>query len=174
MWTENGKKLLNKQLTSNVTGMAVTFTNVLGTDETQNYNSIISGVLGNHSYYVPELTSKGNTQTALKYLIYVGTGTTEPTVGDITLENPVAFKCVQVPTITMGADGKNALINYVLQNDTGEAKTITEIGLCGFVVSSTNSNNVLFNRRLLENPVTIADGEAYSFSFSWNTNNLSE
>lgn len=174
MWTNNGKKLLNKQLAGDAPGMGLTFTNVLGAEENQNYNSIISGVLTYNSYYVSELTGKANNQAALKYCLYVGTGTTEPTVGDITLEKPVAFSCPQAPTITMGTDGKNILINYILQNNTGEPHTITEIGLCAFVVSSTSANNVLFNRRLLENPVTIANGETYSFSFSWNTANLAE
>lgn len=185
MWTNNGRKLFCKQLSTRFTNTSggasdFTFKGSLGQDIEMNYNSVISGVPTNLSYTVSDITgnvANNNAEYYGHWILYIGTGSTSPTEEDYTLESPVTFTCPVVPQISRGSNFTSLLITYTYRNNTEETKTITEIGLCARVNASTSTGGspaVLFNRRLLDDPVTMAPGDSAAFSFTIDTSNLTE
>lgn len=181
MWTKNGKKIIIKQLSkdwTNAVGSNFLFRASNDTDVTMGYSDVISGVLTSLDYMKPNITDNpaaAGAQYTLRWELYIGTGTTPPTEDDITLANPVSFTCPVLPQISRGNNYTTLLITYTFTNNTDETKTITEIGLCGRVKTSTSGNPaVLFNRRLLENPVTMEAGDIKVFTFTIDTSNLTE
>ena len=186
MWTNNGRKLICKQLSTKFTNTAnntsdFTFKGCLGDDLTCLHSVFISGVVSNLNYLVPDMTANAksaSTDYAQHWLLHIGTGTTPPTEEDFALESPVTFTCPVVPQISRGANLTTLLITYTFQNNTEETKTITEIGLCARVNYTTNtvggSPAVLFNRRLLDHPVEMNPGDSATFSFTIDTANLTE
>lgn len=185
MWTNNGRKLICKQLSTKfttTTGNAsdFTFKGCLGQDIQAIYNLFISGVITNLNMVHPDMTSNVKSNSTDYYghwILYIGTGTTPPTEEDYILENPVAFPCPVIPQISRGSNLTTLLITYTYQNDTEETKTITEIGLCARVNSATTAGGspaVLFNRRLLDHPVVMVPGSSATFSFTIDTANLTE
>lgn len=185
MWTNNGKKLICKLLS---TGFSVTssdassfiFTGSTGVDITASYDTNIDGVVNSTNQHIPEITSSvpsSSTSYYKKWCLYIGTGTTAPAEDDITLEAPVSFTCPVAPQISRGTNYTTLLITYTFNNDTAETKTITEIGLCArlnYATSGDGSPAILFNRRLLDNPVTMAPGDSAAFTFTIDTSNLTE
>lgn len=177
MWTNNGKKLFCKLLQGNSSTGEGTKINLTTTTNTNvNTNSLVNssgGVFSQITYY-NNSKSITETSTSLRgyWTLYIGTGTTPPTVDDYTLEAPIEATLLVAPTMFIGGEGVSGTLNFVLQNDTGSEQIITELGLVGRFDSSATP--CLFNRRLLENPVTMQNGEAYNFTFAWNTSNLAE
>ena len=176
MWTNNGRKLLNRQFIGDGGSYTNTFTidyiDSQGNTVTVPYNYTVD------NYQAPILTDYNinnalANNNAYRFILFCGTGTTEPTVDDYTLANPVTMKLVATPSLINNEDDLGGLLTFVLQNNTGSEQTITEIGL-GAATSETPYMPILFNRRLLENPVTMQNGETYAFSFAWNTSNLAE
>lgn len=175
MWTNNGRKLLNRQFI----GEGGTYTNTFDIDyiDSQGNTATISYHNSVDNNGVPKLTDY-NINNALDYdnprrfILFCGTGTTEPTVDDYTLANPVTMKLVATPSLINNEDNLGGLLTFVLQNNTGSEQTITEIGL-GAAIEKPYMP-ILFNRRLLDTPVTMQNGETYAFSFAWNTSNLAE
>lgn len=185
MWTNNGKKLICKLLSTNfsvVTSNASSFifTGSTGVNVTATYDTEIDGVPSGGSYHIPEITGNVTSNQAYyykKWCLYIGTGTTAPTENDITLEAPVSFTCPVSPQISRGTNYTTLLITYTFNNDTAETKTITEIGLCARLNNATTGDGspaILFNRRLLNNPVTMAPGDSAAFTFTIDTSNLTE
>lgn len=183
MWTKNGKKMFLKQLSTTFTNSSASNFLVRGctdADITWSYNYNISGVHTSLDELVYSMTANAkssNLSYAYKWLIYLGTGTTPPAEDDIILENPVTFTCPVVPQISRGNNYTTLLITYTFTNNTDTTQTITEIGLCARVntlTSGTGSPAVLFNRRLLENPITMEAGESKVFTFTIDTTDLSD
>lgn len=179
MWTKNGKKLFCKQLsevfTSN-TASDFLFRGCTDTDITVPATTSVSGVPSAVAAIIPDMNTLNVSGSYSKvWHLYIGTGTTPPTENDITLENPVTFTCPVLPQISRGDNYTTLLITFTFTNNTDETKTITEIGLCSRMSSATSNNPaILFNRRLLENPVIMNAGESYTFSFTIDTSNLQE
>lgn len=181
MWTKNGKKIIIKQLNkdwTNTAGSNFSFRASNDTDVTMAYSDIITGVhtvLGNMKFNITDSPASAGSAYTLKWELYIGTGTTEPTEDDITLANPVSFTCPVLPQISRGDNYTTLLITYTFTNNTDTTQTITEIGLCGRVKSSSSGNPaVLFNRRLLDTPVTMEAGISKVFTFTIDTSNLTE
>lgn len=66
-------------------------------------------------------------------------------------------------TPTLG-DIFNGYMNF--RNDTAENVIVKEIGICGNPTSGNNIvNMILYYRKVLDNPITIAPGEVYSFNY---------
>ena len=176
MWTNNGRKLLNRQFIGNggtyATTFNMTYINSQGNEVTSTYGNPVNNAAAPSitSYDISTAIANNNTY---RYILYCGTGTTEPTVDDYTLANPITMDLVTTPSLINNTNNTGGLLTFVLQNNTGSEQTITEIGLAAGVESATRYP-VLFNRRLLENPVTLQDGDTYAFSFAWDTSNLAE
>lgn len=183
MWTKNGKKILIKQLTDKFTNTSSSYSDFLfrgctDIDVTLSYNQSVAGVPTTISKIIYDMTANPPENDTIYYWtwqLYLGTGTTPPTEDDIILENPVTFTCPVLPQISRGDNYTSLVITFTFTNNTSETKTITEIGLCSRLKNGSSDNPaVLFNRRLLDNPVTMNAGDSYVFSFKIDTSNLSE
>lgn len=98
--------------------------------------------------------------------LHVGTGTSAPDVSNIGLTNRGAGLTVINRTGTNVSQSieptadRIGVFTVTYKNNTESDITVTEVGLC----SDVDSWYVLFARELLETPVTIAPGEAYTFT----------
>lgn len=176
MWTNNGRKFLNRQFIGTGGGSTNTFNidyiDSQGNSTTASYNYTVTNTQAplQTSYNINTALANNNSS---RFILFCGTGTTEPTVEDYTLANPITMDLVATPSLINNDNDLGGLLTFVLQNNTGSEQTITEIGLASaFPVSPYMP--VLFNRRLLDTPVTMQDGETYAFSFAWNTSDLAE
>lgn len=177
MWTENGKKMFCKQLstswTANNSMNNFSFIDCTNTPRNMNYNVLINNIASDPTYHKPGMTELStNNNEYCFWDIYIGTGTTLPTKDDITLEAPVEFTLPVKPQISRGNNYTTILITYTFTNNTKETKTITEIGLCTRVANQSPA--VLLNRRLLDTPVVMNAGDSKVFTFTIDTSNLSE
>lgn len=103
-------------------------------------------------------------------VIFVGTGDTPVTSNDYCLDNAVEL-AVTAASCTHTENNKT-YISRTFQNNTGSSVTITEIGCyvfrCNANLNTTALNNldiVMIGRRVLQSPVTIADGDMYTFHY---------
>lgn len=92
--------------------------------------------------------------------IRVGTGNTQPTRADYTLENDVTSSFTFVSGTTL-ISGHEPYLTNILKNDTENDITITEIAWCMGVYSI---GSLIVTRQVLETPITIPVGKSYSFS----------
>lgn len=173
MWTNNMKKLISYIF---ATGNSGTFKPILP-DGTEFSGSTISSFpwgqtsTSSSSYIIINETTNAGSYKVGKFGLLVGIGTTEPSVEDYCLANqveltPVSFQCTNsdgtlFPTVT-----------HTMRNNSGGTLIITEIGLYWAPISS--SPPCLLGRKLLETPVTMEDGEAYTFQYNIDLRNLSE
>lgn len=124
------------------------------------------------------VTNKSNTSgneqgTALIYngfVLFVGTGTTEPTAADYKLATPVTLD-VTGASCTHNANGKT-YVTRTFTNNTGADVTVNELGCYVFksVASCTASSCpttpvVMIGRTVLDTPVTIANGDSQTFTY---------
>ena len=99
-------------------------------------------------------------------VIFVGTGDTPVTSNDYCLDNAVEL-AVTAASCTHTENNKT-YISRTFQNNTGSSVTITEIGCYVFRCHATGQNKldiVMIGRRVLQSPVTIADGDMYNFHY---------
>lgn len=103
--------------------------------------------------------------------IYTGSGTTEPTAEDYTLESP--YSDVQMISCTgSGAETTAGTVppyktyTTTLENKAEENRTISEVGLLiGFPSSTSSKVKLLMAREVLSSPVTLEPGDTVTFTF---------
>lgn len=134
-----------------------TYTNIV---ISEGYTSInVSGI----TYYVPS----GN-----GLIIFLGTGDTAEKEGDYCLASPVKLTPTSAACL-QDANGKT-VVQRSFTNGTGADVTVKEIGLylfgskSGFYTAGSNPDNslVMIARKVLETPVTIANGDTTPFQYT--------
>lgn len=172
MWTLNGKKVVGGLLSGiEANNLGITYTDITGTDIEVTYSggwNYSGGVCSTSQYKTLDTyTSTG------KFALYVGSNGTPPTENDYTLDT-VNLTPTQNPTLTR--TDTQTLIAFTLTNNTDSEQTIREVGLCTAALS-TSSNvyiRLLLNRKVLDTPITMAIGDTYIFTFTYDTSNLTE
>jgi hypothetical protein len=97
-----------------------------------------------------------------KYGLYVGSGTTPPTLDDIDLENEFTSSVLSFSENTWSASGSgNVVFTRSFTNITNENLTISEIAL----YTRATSPSCLLAREVLGIPRTVAPNETVTFSF---------
>lgn len=102
--------------------------------------------------------------------IYVGSGTTEPTLDDYNLENIDSRLSLVTKSGTNTSENASYEQNYIasfsatFMNKTEDDITISEIGLIG--ESSSYQKKAMIARDLLDEPRTIHPGKTYTFSMT--------
>lgn len=172
MWTLNGKKVVGGLLSGIGTdNVGITYTDITGADITVTYSgswNFNGGICSTTQYKTLDTYT-----TAGRFALYVGSNGTPPTENDYTLDT-VNLTSTQNPTLTR--TGTQTLIAFTLTNNTDSEQTIREVGLCTAALS-TSSNiymRLLLNRKVLDTPITMAVGDTYIFTFTYDTSNLSE
>lgn len=187
MWTNNGKKILASYVFvgNNSAPETLTFMNrITVTFKTfYNYSSStpggVSSAISTNTYNSnndPSLESGSMGTSSGGIAIFVGTGTTEPTAEDTTLENLVPMELSSAGTpVTIQTSGTTTTISFNIVNSSGSEQTITEIGLaCCCMYQSQKSWWVLMNRKLLPEPVTMGVDEVYTFTYQLDWANLTD
>lgn len=187
MWTNNGKKILASYVFAGNYSAPETLTfmnGITGTYKTfYNYSSStpsgVSSTINASTYNSNNDPSLENGTMGINsgsIAIFVGTGTTEPTVEDTTLENLVPMEVSSAGTpISIQTSGTTTTISFNIVNSSGSEQTITEIGLaCCCMYQSQKSWWVLMNRKLLSEPVTMGVDEVYTFTYQLDWANLTD
>lgn len=98
----------------------------------------------------------------------LGTGTTPATDSDYNLESKVSLT-----SVSKSKNYGNASYVYTLTqgfiNNTDSAITVSEIGLMfydKYAPDTTRHKDILLGRIVLDNPIVIAPGEIYTFSYT--------
>ena len=186
MWTNNGKKILASYTFVYNNSADVTLTFMSGASSTFKtfYNSSTNvpsgastvGTSTYNSYNAPSVENNSIGVSSGQIGIFVGTGTTEPTAEDTTLENlvPMTLSTAGTP-VSIQTSGTTTTISFNLVNSSGSEQTITEIGLaCICMYQSQKSWWVLLNRKLLPEPVTMGVDEVYTFTYQLDWANLTD
>ena len=132
------------------------------------YTGITNGSSSSSSATYP-----ANRYTGL--IIYVGTGETPVTANDYKLDTPISLSVVSASCII---NSNNTVeVERTFQNNTENDVVIKEIGLYVFASQSNQQSQVLtlpilIGRKVLNEPVTILVGAAYTFNYSINMNNI--
>lgn len=115
---------------------------------------------------VPQTPIGWGYSTGITFLSY-GSGTTDPTTDDYTLESPISTLTGSSASCGKTASGKQ--YTQVVTNETNEDITITELGL--FVLVHINSiselamrSSVMLYREVLDTPVTLEPGQTATFT----------
>lgn len=99
----------------------------------------------------------------------VGFGDTPETINDYSLENPnYISNTLTFLNSQIISKGDREIYNMValFRNDTGSNVTVKEIGYYATMANTSSpSYNALLSRKVLNNPITIAPGESYSFNY---------
>lgn len=173
MWTNNMKKLISAMFGVN---NYQTFKPILTDGIEYNSNYFTAFPFGNNTTTLATAIIKNETisisnQASGKFGLLVGIGDTEPTVEDYALANQVvldtvSFQCTNsngtlFPTVT-----------HTMTNNSGGTLVITEIGL--YIGIYSNTKPCLLGRKLLETPVTMENGQSYTFQYNIDLTNLQE
>lgn len=170
MLTKNGKKLLlyclmNSSQTGNSSPIPTsdtTLVNISGSEKTTylSLNSMYSFINSlNHMITVPTTDSVT--------FIRIGTGTTAATENDYKLEAPVTgVTCDSVITAISGNDSKKTY-TATFSNTTDADVVVTEIGFLTnfYYYSSSDNDNFLLDRIVLDTPITIPAGESKAITY---------
>lgn len=146
MLTSNGKALL-KINSTNTRIVNSKFKLTSGNDRT----------LGGQGEYVGLMTS---------LTAKLGSGTTEPTADDYSLETPDSNLSLSLAINTANTDTPSYEQNYIFisqvtyKNNTNESITVSEIGVIGTI---TGYGDVLITRDTFK-PITIEPNKSYNFS----------
>lgn len=104
------------------------------------------------------------TQNSITF-IRCGTGTSEPTENDYRLSFVSGISCDSVIT-SIGSNVSKKIYTATFSNDTDADIVVTEIGFfTNFFYTSTNNDNFLLDRILLETPITIPAGESKAITY---------
>ena len=113
---------------------------------------------------VPPSTSTGD--TGYTFLAF-GSGTTEPTADDYTLESPIST--LTASSVTCGKTTTGKQYTQVITNGTSEAIDISEFALLTYVGvdgsgSETIHSSIMLYREVLDTPVTLEPGQTATFT----------
>lgn len=115
-------------------------------------------------------TNEMLTQLLSSLAVYIGTNSTEPTSADYTMQMDLASLTSRSTSSTAGESTATFTQDYIgiysrtVENTTENNITISEVGLIGWDRGGFSSTKyVLIAREAIE-PVTIAPGEAYTFT----------
>lgn len=173
MWTNNMKKLISYMFGAN---SSTSFKPILTNGLEHNSNTFNSIPMGREAttssaYIITNEAVNISSNMVGRFGLLVGIGDTEPTENDYQLANQVvltsvSFQCTNsqgtlLPTVT-----------HTMTNTSGGTLVITEIGLYLGVYSSIPP--CLLGRKLLETPVTMENGETYTFQYNVDLRNLSD
>lgn len=131
---------------------------ITGASGTMNASYSYQGDFGAHMH-------RARCENPMNAGVYFGTGKTPPTRDDYKLENIImsglSITNESSVTFTDLGDGKyEASASYMVNNTSGAAITISEIAYYGIVgTGSSYVYIVLFERTVLDNPITIPAGE---------------
>lgn len=103
------------------------------------------------------------------FWVGVGSGETEPTTDDYSLESVLSNLTLVSRTSVWGGDETPIMYGTttVYRNDTSSPITVKEVTMYYAWQGHTDNNNSLcFARSVLETPVTIGVGESYAFTYS--------
>lgn len=173
MWTNNMKKLISYMFaTDNYQNFNPTLTD--GTEFSGNAMTSMpfgKAATSDATYIMQNETINVPAGYSGKFGLLVGIGNTEPIENDYCLANQVvlssvSFQCSNnrgtiFPTVT-----------HTMNNNSGGTLVITEIGL--YIGVTTGSKPCLLGRKLLDNPVTMENGQSYTFQYNIDLTNLSE
>ena len=102
-------------------------------------------------------------------IVAVGTGSTEPTADDYTLESLVSHTDMPVSSSTLGITASGTKqYTYILNNATDTAITVTELGLylrSPAITTGLTRLCCLLGRELLDTPVTVQPGQTATFTY---------
>ncbi len=173
MWTNNMKKLISYMfgttslgafrpiLTDGTEYTLNTFTTFpFGANTTTSATSIIK----NETINTPN-------QAYGKFGLLVGIGDTEPTEEDYCLANQVVLDTVSFQCTNSGGT-LFPTVTHTMTNNSGGTLVITEIGL--YIGIYSNTKPCLLGRKLLETPVTMENGQSYTFQYNIDLTNLQE
>lgn len=194
MLNNNFKKLLffgNKGSFTNVLNNSVTLADMVTATASYTTNNHTNLGTGRSFNYTTTLSSNTLTQELTTYpwhgitttssndnmyekhngfTLFVGSGTTAPTVNDYKLDTPVELD-VLAASCYQNEDGK-VITTRTFYNNTGSSVTLNEIGLYLFkpaknaAGSSGTQPIVMLGRKVFNNPVTIAAGDSYTFTYT--------
>lgn len=118
------------------------------------------------------------TLTTSSYGLWMGTGTTPPTINDITMEAPITSGLTVVNSAAINRYVEETRVRYdstfVVRNDTSNDMTISEFGVFGGVDSSSKTYaGILYEHTVLEEDkrFTIPAGETRLITYSIYVNN---
>lgn len=148
-WTTNGNSFISEQTTYDWIGLS----------RNTNSNNVFFAANG--------------------FTLFVGTGETPVTPDDYKLDNPLTLNVLNACCIEN--EDKTITTTRIFQNITGNEVTIKEIGLYLFrswasgnsLYSGGSTPIVMIGRKVLETPITLADGECYTFSYTIDMNKIS-
>ena len=135
----------------------------------------------NFSYDVSAPIERSSNANPFSYAVFFGSGTTPPTIDDYRLEGEIAMNCTcsYVKTSSFAEDGTSCTheATYTITNNNDEPVTIGEIGIfvcaCWRVnYSSYISYPYLYERTVLESPITIPAGGVGQVTYSITENYL--
>ena len=99
------------------------------------------------------------------FTLFVGTGDTAETVEDYKLASAVELAVTAASCLH--ADNGKTFVTRTFQNNTENAVTIKEVGLYVFRCTGNVDNRVvMIGRKVLDTPVTLEVGDAYTFTYS--------
>lgn len=169
-------KQFNTILRAAITGENFTFKMVDGNIVTM---TIPTDLSNNYAQYftkymmrIPALMNNDRYSAAIGYSsnggVAFGTGTAAPTEDDYKITQKVMNSGTGFAvTKTVTQEGGKCTGIYTLVNDSTTDVTITEVGLFGSVMCTTNSYYCyLIDRTLLEEPVTIKAGEVGKITYT--------
>lgn len=111
------------------------------------------------------------------FVLFVGSGNTAPTVEDYKLDTALELTVLGA-SCTHSSNG-TTLVTRTFQNNTVEAVTVKEIGCYVFAQSMGSTSNtsqmhsiVMVGRIVLDAPVTLEVGEAYTFQYTIDMSNI--
>ena len=106
----------------------------------------------------------------------LGTGTTTPEASDYCLDNDITNNIANLSvTSNTGADedGLKTIVTISGTNLTGNEITISEIGITKTIYyfdqqwTNVSSSKSLMARELLNNPITVPNGQGFTLTFEW-------
>lgn len=173
MWTNNMKKLISFLFSDT---SYENFKPILtdGTEYTGNTTTTVPfgrAATTAANYILQDEGVNTNNNVAGKFGLLVGIGDTEPTAEDYCLANQVVLTSVSFQCI----NSKGTLfptVTHTMTNNSGGTLEIKEVGLYFGVYS--NAKPCLLGRKLLETPVTMEDGQSYTFQYNIDLTTLQE
>ena len=109
------------------------------------------------------------------FIIFVGSGDTPVEPSDYKLDNALDLTVLSASCIHK--EDETTIVTRTFQNNTGEDITIREVGLYVFrSVASSNTYNsypVMVGRKVLNVPITLENGESYTFTYKIDMSRIS-
>ena len=111
--------------------------------------------------------SWGGTQQPV--YVAIGSGNTDPTIDDYTLETPLTNVLTRISMQwnwgSYNTDNKLGWVSTLWRNNTDAPVTVKEIGIYMQGQYNDTANTFCIARSILETPVTIGVGETYNFYY---------